>query len=159
MPDKGAAPVSGAAPFFGSEAPLPHTKRPYSGRGNALPRLPGAAGNVPCRCTEKRASPSADALPRHFPAGVRHAKAQAAALQLPPGSANAPALQGNPPLLQSPILQAPLPKAQKKAPSPCGKGAKNNPVGPQLTLQDRNLRGSRRWCTRPARRRVLPARR
>ena len=48
MPDKGAAPVSGAAPFFGSEAPLPHTKRPYSGRGNALPRLPGAAGNVPC---------------------------------------------------------------------------------------------------------------
>ncbi len=159
MPDKGAAPLSGAAPFFGSEAPVPHTKRPHSGRGNALPHLPGAAGNVPCRCTEKRASPSADALPRHFPAGVRHAKAQAAALQLPPGSANAPALQGNPPLLQSPILQAPLPKAQKKPPLLAERGRKTTRSVLKLTLQDRNLRGSRRWCTRPARRRVLPARR
>lgn len=59
--------------------------------------------------------------------------------------------------------RTPLPQAaQKKAPFPKrkeGPGSRPKLADARLTLRDRSLRGSRRWCTRSARRRVLPARR
>ncbi len=50
----------------------------------------------------------------------------------------------------------------KKAPFPKrkeGPGSRPKLADARLTLRDRSLRGSQRWCTRSARRRVLPARR
>ena len=59
--------------------------------------------------------------------------------------------------------RTPLPQAaQKKAPFPKrkeGPGSRPKLADARLTLRDRSLQGSRRWCTRSARRRVLPARR
>lgn len=59
-------------------------------------------------------------------------------------------------------LASPPAGGAKKAPFPKrkeGPGSRPKLADARLTLRDRSLQGSRRWCTRSARRRVLPARR
>lgn len=148
--EHGKAPVKTPPAAQGCSRPMP--TRPPSGRRSLSVSAPSAsalflrASRPPRMSQDRSQSP-----PTHASPPV--SETRSASGPATPADSGCPRLSPRTPLSQAAQKKAPFPKRKE------GPGLRPKLADARLTLRDRSLRGSRRWCTRSARRRVLPARR
>lgn len=148
--EHGKAPVKTPPAAQGCSRPMP--TRPPSGRRSLSVSAPSASALFlrASRPSPHASRPIAIAAPHASPPCPRNA------FSIRPchaAGSGCPRLSPRTPLPQAAQKKAPFPKRKE------GPGLRPKLADARLTLRDRSLRGSRRWCTRSARRRVLPARR